>query len=96
MFDSTRIAAQANKRAKEERRDRLWMLYERTTTVLTLCLLCFGIFMYVFLSNSVIPADDSINIDPVPIPLAAPPSDSQTTEDSPICSVCGRKVDKTD
>jgi len=97
LFDTTKIASQAKKRAEEiERQDKIWFYYQRITAVFTLCIICFGILAYVFLSNSIVPANDDINIEPMPIPLASPPTESQISDNTYICPTCGNEIHKTD
>ena len=95
MFETKRIAAQAQKRSEEiQRQNETRKFYRILTSVFTVSVLCVSIFVYLFLANTMIPADGATDINPMPVPLAAP-QDLQPTCNSCICPICEVEVAKS-
>jgi len=89
LFDTSRIAAQALRRAEETSKTR--SLAPKIAVVTSMFAIVICLVLTIFLTNTMSPADNGTNINPMPVPLAASPSDLQSN--SSFCHVCGSEVD---
>jgi len=93
LFETKRIAAQAQKRSEEiQKQNETRKFYRILTSVFTISVLCISVFVYLFLANSMIPADGTTDINPMPVPLAAP-HDNPITDGAYKCPICETEVE---
>jgi len=92
LFDTTRIAAQALRRAEETSKTK--SLAPKIAVVTSMFAIVICLVITLFLSNTMAPAGDIINIDPMPIPLAAPPENNHITDETFICPNCETEINK--
>ena len=90
MFDTTRIAAQALRRAEETSKTK--SLAPKIAIVTSMFAIVICLVITLFLSNTMAPADDFANINPMPVPLAAP-HDNPITDGAYKCPICETEVE---